>query len=61
MGKAKFLVAKIENFSGNIVSLLNTSLNLGGEPIVNNPQQASETLAFSEMDFLCIGRYLVWR
>ena len=39
--------------------LINTSLNLRGEPIVNNIQDAVRTLYCSEIDFLCVGNYLV--
>lgn len=41
--------------------LLNTSLNLRGEPIVNNPQDGLETFLFSDMDYLCIDKYLVYK
>jgi carbamoyltransferase len=41
--------------------LINTSLNLSGEPIVNNIQDAVKTLYCSEMDSLCVGKYLVFK
>ena len=54
------LIKKFEEIQG-VPILMNTSLNLRGVPIVNNPQDALETLAFSKMDYMCIGNYLVSR
>lgn len=42
-----------------VPALLNTSFNLSGEPIVNTPKQAIDTLQRSEIDFLQVGPYLV--
>ncbi len=41
--------------------ILNTSLNLKGEPIVENPQQAIEDFIKTKMDYLVIGSYLMKR
>lgn len=45
--------------SGGI--LLNTSLNLAGDPINNSPHDALLTFKYSKMDVLIIGDYLVSR
>jgi len=39
--------------------VLNTSLNLRGEPIVTSPENAYNTFSKSEMDALIMGNYLV--
>lgn len=39
--------------------LLNTSLNLAGEPLVNSTQDALNTLKNSEIDYLCIDNFLI--
>lgn len=39
--------------------VINTSLNLKGEPIVNSPQDAIKTFNDSKMDYLCIGSFLL--
>jgi carbamoyltransferase len=41
--------------------LINTSLNLKGEPIVNSIQDCLKTLYCSEIDCMCIDRYLITR
>ena len=45
----------------NIPCVLNTSFNLKGEPIVENPKQAIEDFLKTKMDYLVIGDYLVPR
>ena len=52
------LIKEFKKIQG-VPLLLNTSLNLRGEPIVNNPQDALETLFLSNIDYVCIGKYLV--
>lgn len=42
-----------------IPCVLNTSFNLKGEPIVENPQQAIEDFLKTKMDYLVIGDYIV--
>jgi carbamoyltransferase len=39
--------------------LVNTSFNLGWDPIVRTPREAYETFMSSELDLLCVGRFLV--
>jgi carbamoyltransferase len=39
--------------------LLNTSLNVMGEPIVENPDQAIRCFLETEMDAMCLGRHLL--
>lgn len=41
--------------------LLNTSFNVRGEPIVERPTEAVAGLVTTNMDFLCIGDYLLAR
>jgi len=42
-----------------VACILNTSFNLKGEPIVENPEQAVQDFLKTEMDYLVIGKYLV--
>lgn len=39
--------------------LVNTSMNVKGEPIVNTPQEAHTMLLKTEMDYLVMGNYIV--
>jgi carbamoyltransferase len=39
--------------------VINTSFNLGWEPIVNTPREAYETFMSSDIDALCMGPYLL--
>ena len=39
--------------------VVNTSFNLGWEPIVNTPQEAYATFMSSEIDVLCMGHFLL--
>jgi len=39
--------------------LINTSFNLGWEPIVNTPQEAYTTFMSSDIDVLCMGHFLL--
>jgi len=39
--------------------LLNTSFNVKGQPIVNNPMEAIETFKTTNIDILAIGDYLL--
>jgi len=41
--------------------LLNTSLNVMGEPIVEHPSQAIRCFKETDLDALCIGRYLLFK
>jgi len=42
-----------------IPCILNTSFNLKGEPIIENPEQAIKDFLKTKMDCLCIGDFLV--
>jgi carbamoyltransferase len=39
--------------------VVNTSFNLGWDPIVRSPREAFDTFMASEIDLLCMGRYLL--
>ena len=41
--------------------VINTSMNVMGEPIVNTPEQAHAILLNTEMDFLVMGNCLLGR
>ena len=45
----------------NVPVLINTSMNVKGEPIVNTPKQAYNMLKKTEMDYLVMGNFLVSR
>ncbi len=42
-----------------IPSLINTSFNMHGEPIVCSPQEAIRTFKLAKIDYLAIGKFLV--
>jgi len=52
------LIKRFYEISG-IPCLLNTSFNLKGEPIVENPKQAIEDFLRTKMDFLVIGKFVI--
>ena len=39
--------------------IINTSMNVMGEPIVNTPEQAYGMIIKTDMDYLIMGNYLV--
>ena len=41
--------------------LINTSMNVMGEPIVNTPEQAYQMIVKTDMDYLVMGYNLVFR
>ena len=45
----------------NVPVLINTSMNVRGEPIVNTPEQAYQMILKTDMDYLAMGNYLVRR
>ena len=47
------LIAEFQSLTG-IAAVLNTSLNLHGEPINRSVSDAARTLALSELDFLAL-------
>ena len=54
------LIKEFEKITG-IGGLLNTSLNLHGEPVVCSPVDAVHTFVNSELDILLINNYLICR
>ena len=52
------LLNEFEKING-VPVLINTSLNLPREPIVNSIQDSLKTFFSSEIDYLCIGNYLI--
>ena len=52
------LLNEFEKING-VPVLINTSLNLPREPIVNSIQDGLKTFFSSEIDYLCIGNYLI--
>lgn len=52
------LIKKFENITG-VPILINTSLNLKGEPIACTPEDAISCFQRSEMDYLVLGNYVV--
>jgi carbamoyltransferase len=54
------LLSEFERLTG-IGGVLNTSFNLHGWPIVCSPEDALRTLMKSELDFVTLEDYLVWR
>ena len=57
-GRYYKLIDKYYKLTG-IPCILNTSFNLKGEPIVENPKQAIEDFLKTKMDYLVIGDYVV--
>lgn len=53
----------LSHFKGltGIGGILNTSFNLHGFPIVNTPEEAIHTFLNSDLDYLTINDYLVWK
>jgi carbamoyltransferase len=54
------LLSEFEKLSG-ISGVLNTSFNLHGEPIVCNAVDALHTFTNSDLDFVTLNDYLVWK
>lgn len=52
------LISKFDSITG-VPLIINTSLNLKGEPIACSPRDAYKTFKNSEMDFLALGSYLI--
>lgn len=45
----------------NVPVIINTSMNVRGEPIVNTPEQALNMLKKTDMDFLVMGNFVISR
>ena len=43
----------------DIIAIINTSMNVMGEPIVNTPQEAYQMILKTDMDFIVLGNNLV--
>ena len=52
------LLEEYNNLTGCPI-LLNTSFNDNGQPIVETPQQAIDTFKNIDLDYLCIGNYII--
>jgi carbamoyltransferase len=54
------LLQKIKELTGKGV-VLDTSLNVHGDPMVCSPEDAVETLGKTGSDYLIMGDYLAWK
>lgn len=54
------LIKEFENIT-NIPVILNTSFNDSGEPIVETPKDAIVMFCKSELDYLVLGDYILWK
>ncbi|MBI2985982.1 MAG: hypothetical protein HYY45_04360 [Deltaproteobacteria bacterium] len=54
------LLSHFKELTG-IGGILNTSFNLHGFPIVNTPEEAIHTFLNSDLDYLTLNDYLVWK
>lgn len=54
------LISEFHKLTG-VPVLVNTSMNVRGEPIVNTPEQAYAMLLKTEMDYQVMGNYLIKR
>jgi len=54
------LISHFKNITG-IGGVLNTSFNLHGMPIVNDTEDAIYTLLNSDLDYVTINNYLIWK
>ena len=52
------LVKEFENKTG-VPLVLNTSFNLGGDPIVETPADALDTFLRTDMDYLVLGNRII--
>lgn len=52
------LIEAFQNRTGTPI-LLNTSMNLNGEAVVNAPYDALETFSWSNIDYMVIGHYII--
>lgn len=54
------LISEFEKISG-IAAILNTSFNIQGEPIVCSPIEALKTFYATDIEYLAIGNFLVYK
>ena len=54
------LISEFHRLTG-VPVIINTSMNVMGEPIVNTPEHAYNMLLKTDMDYLAIGDYLITR
>ena len=52
------LISEFQKITG-VPIIINTSMNVMGEPIVNTPEQAYQMIIKTDMDYLVMGNYLV--
>ena len=52
------LISQFYDLTG-VPVIINTSMNVKGEPIVNTPEQAYNMLTKTDMDYLFLGNFLV--
>ena len=52
------LIAEFYKITG-ITVLINTSMNVRGEPIVNTPKQAYNMIIKTDMDYIVLGNHIV--
>tara|TARA_B100000029_G_scaffold47115_1_gene43272 strand:+ start:743 stop:2449 length:1707 start_codon:yes stop_codon:yes gene_type:complete len=52
------LISEFNKITG-VPVIINTSMNVMGEPIVNTPEQAYNMLVKTDMDFLVMGNFLI--
>ena len=54
------LISKFHELTG-VPVIINTSMNVRGEPIVNTPEQAYNMLTKTDMDYLFMKNFMVKR
>ena len=54
------LISKFYELTG-VPVIINTSMNVRGEPIVNTPEQAYKMLTKTDMDYLFMKNFMVKR
>ncbi len=52
------LIKEFKKITG-VPVIINTSMNVMGEPIVNTPEEAYQMILKTDMDFIVLGNYLV--
>ena len=52
------LIAEFHKITG-VPVLINTSMNVRGEPIVDTPEQAYNMIVKTDMDYIVLGNYIV--